>query len=139
MSMLKNYRELSRIREFVDRYNYLKLVGRVGEETFGFDRYLNQILYNSYEWKRVRNEIMVRDNGGDLGCIDFPIQGMITIHHMNPITVEQVLNRDPIVFDPDFLISTSSLTHKAIHFGDQSIIPTIPEPRSPYDTSPWRK
>lgn len=137
--MLKNYRELSQIRDFIGRYNYLKLVGKVGEETFGFDRYLNQILYSSYEWKQSRNEAIIRDNGNDLGCIDYPIQGIITVHHINPITLDQVLNRDPIVFDPDFLICASSITHKAIHFGNESTLPTIPEPRKPYDTSPWRK
>lgn len=139
MRMLKNFRQLSQFRSFIERYNYLKLVGKVGEDTFGFDRYLNQILYNSYEWKETRRQIIIRDDGNDLGCYDYPIQGIITVHHMNPITLDQVLNHDPIIFDPDFLISSSSITHRAIHFGDERLLPIIPEERRPNDTSPWRK
>ena len=137
--MLKSFDELKRLNNFLERYNYLKLIGIVGEETFGFDRYLNQILYNSFEWKKVRQNIIIRDNANDLGCEDHPIQGIIIIHHMNPISVEQVLNRDPLIFDPRFLISTSALTHRAIHFGDEKLLLTMPEARRPFDTSPWRK
>lgn len=137
--MLKSFEELKRFNGFIKRYEYLKLTGIVGEETFGFDRYLNQILYNSYEWKKIRQEVIIRDNANDLGCEDHPIQGMIIIHHMNPINIKQVLDRDPMIFDPRFLISTSALTHRAIHFGDEKMLSVIPEVRKPHDTSPWRK
>ena len=137
--MLKSFDEVKRLNSFIERYNYLKLPGVVGEETFGFDRYLNQVLYNSYEWKKVRQEVIIRDNANDLGCEDHPIQGMIIIHHINAINIKQVLDRDPLIFDPRFLISVSALTHRAIHFGDEKLLPVMPEARRPHDTSPWRK
>ena len=137
--MSKNFNELSRLKSFLERYEYLKLNGAVGEETFGFDRYLNQVFYNSFEWKKARQAVIIRDNANDLGCEDRPIQGMIIIHHMNPINIKQVLDRDPSIFDPRFLISVSAITHRAIHFGDETILVTIPEDRRPHDTSPWRK
>lgn len=137
--MSKSFEELKNFKSFLERYNYLKLTGMIGEETFGFDRYLNQVFYNSYEWKKARQVVIIRDNANDLGCDDRPIQGTIVIHHMNPINIKQVLDRDPSIFDPNFLISTSQLTHKAIHFGDEKSLLTIPEERRPHDTSPWRK
>lgn len=137
--MSKSFEELKNLKSFLERYNYLKLTGVIGEETFGFDRYLNQVFYNSYEWKKARQLVIIRDNANDLGCDDRPIQGIIVVHHMNPINIKQIIDRDPIIFDPNFLISTSQLTHKAIHFGDEESLLTIPEERKPFDTSPWRK
>ena len=139
MSTIKTYSELMSFDTFRDRFRYLKLDGVVGRETFGYDRYLNQILYNSYEWKRCRRDIIIRDNGCDLGCEGFDIHGVILIHHINPISVEDVLNRNPIVFDPENLISVSHNTHNAIHYSDESILITGPIERHKNDTCPWRR
>lgn len=135
----RSYSELITIPTFEERYRYLRLRGRVGRETFGHDRYLNQVLYTSKEWRLFRNEIIVRDDGLDLGCDGFDIFGRIIIHHINPITVEDVLNRDPKVFDPNNVISCSNNTHQAIHYGDESLLPLLPVERRPNDTCPWRK
>lgn len=123
--MMKTYSELSKLNTFEERFNYLKLDGRIGRETFGYDRYLNQALYKSLEWKRTRNNIIIRDNGCDLGVEGYELSNAkIIIHHMNPITIEQIQERDPIIFDEDFLICTSLRTHNAIHYGDDSLIKT---------------
>lgn len=135
----KSYKELSRLESFRDRYNYLKIGGIVGEDTFGFDRYLNQALYTSPEWRKVRQEIILRDNGCDLGVDGFDIRDKIIIHHMNPITIEDVSNRDPIIFDPNYLICVSHRTHNAIHYGDESMLPKGPVVRTPNDTCLWKK
>lgn len=135
----RSYSELITIPTFEERYRYLRLRGRVGRETFGHDRYLNQVLYTSKEWRLFRNEIIVRDDSLDLGCDGFDIFGRIIIHHINPITVEDVLNRDPKVFDPNNVISCSNNTHQAIHYGDESLLPLLPVERRPNDTCPWRK
>ena len=135
----RSYSELIAIPTFEERYRYLRLRGQVGRETFGHDRYLNQVLYTSKEWRLFRNEIIVRDDGLDLGCDGFDIFGRIIIHHINPITVEDVLNRDPKVFDPNNVISCSNNTHQAIHYGDESLLPLLPVERRPNDTCPWRK
>lgn len=124
---------------FEERFNYLKLEGRVGKETFGYDRYLNQILYKDKEWLRIRRDIIIRDDGCDLGIPGRGIHGKILVHHINPITVEDVLNRSPKVFDPDNLICTSLLTHNAIHYSDESILTLDPVERRPNDTCPWKK
>jgi hypothetical protein len=132
------YTELVRLRTFKERYNYLKLSGVVGESTFGFDRYLNQMLYTSGRWRKLRDKIIIRDNACDLGDEDYEIARSIIVHHMNAITAEDIeLERD-IVYDPEFLICTSSLTHKAIHFGDERLLPKLPIERRPNDTCPWR-
>jgi hypothetical protein len=132
------YRELRRLNTFEERFNYLKLSGVVGESTFGFDRYLNQVLYTSQRWKKTRNNIIIRDNACDLGMDDYEIRSKIIIHHMNPITIDDVeLERD-IVFDPEFLISTSMNTHNAVHFGDESLLPKLPIERKRNDTCPWK-
>lgn len=138
--MMRTYSELSKLKTFEERFNYLKLDGKVGQETFGYDRYLNQILYKSPEWKRTRNNIIIRDNGCDLGIEGYEISGAAIIHHMNPITIEQIENRDPIIFDEDFLISTVLRTHNAIHYGDDSIIKTRfgTLERRKDDTTPWK-
>ena len=104
----KCYTELSKLTTFNERFNYLKLDGIVGEETFGYDRILNQLLYKSKKWRKVRDEVLIRDNGGDLGLEDYPINGRAIIHHMNPITVEDVLNDKPEIFDPEYLITVSN-------------------------------
>lgn len=132
------YRELKKFITFEDRYEYLKLSGVVGETTFGFDRYLNQLLYASRKWKKTRDEIIIRDNACDLGIDDYNINGSIFIHHMNPITIDDIELELDIVYDPEFLICTSRLTHNAIHYGDKSLLPKSPLQRRPNDTCPWR-
>lgn len=124
---------------FIERFRYLQLNGSVGMDTFGHDRYLNQILYHSDEWRRFRRDVIIRDNGCDLGCEDYEIHGRILIHHINPITVEDVIRRDPCIFDFENVISTSHDTHNAIHYGDESLLVTEPIVRTPYDTCPWRR
>ena len=138
--MIRTYSELLTLPTFEERFEYLKLGGRVGYETFGYDRYLNQILYNSYEWKyNTRRKIILRDNGCDLGCDGFEIFGKILVHHINPITVDDVLNRRPIVFDPENLISTTHNTHNAIHYGDVDLLTIGPIERTKNDTCPWKQ
>lgn len=138
--MIRTYSELITLPTFEERFEYLKLGGRVGYETFGYDRYLNQILYNSYEWKYdTRRKIILRDNGCDLACEGFEIFGKILVHHINPITVEDVLNRNPIVFDPENLISTTHNTHNAIHYGDVDLLTIGPIERTKNDTCPWKR
>lgn len=139
MNTIKTYSELMSLPTFLDRFNYLKIGGAVGRATFGHDRYLNQILYNSYEWRRFRNGIILRDNGLDLGCEDREIVGKIMVHHIDPITVEDVLERHPKIFDPENVISTSMDTHNAIHYGDEDLLSLGPIERRPNDTCPWRR
>lgn len=136
---IRTYSELITFPTFEERYRYLKLGGVVGEETFGFDRYLNQILYRSDEWKRVRNKVIVRDNGCDLGMSDREIEGRILVHHMNPIMVEDIINRTDYLFNMEYLISTMKSTHDAIHYGDESLLLLPPIERTKYDTCPWRQ
>lgn len=125
---------------FEERYEYLKLGDKVGEETFGSDRYLNQLLYHSDKWKRLRSYVITRDHGCDLGMLDreIPEGVMIFVHHMNPITVEDVLNESEFVFDPEYLITTIKITHDAIHYGDSELLYQDPIERSKNDTCPWR-
>lgn len=137
--MIKSYLELITLPTFSERYEYLKIGGRIGEETFGFDRYLNQVLYRSSEWKRFRRDIILRDNACDLGCDGYEIYGKLLVHHINPITIEDVINRNPCVFDPNNAISTSMNTHNAIHYGDIDLLISEPIERSKYDTCPWKK
>lgn len=122
---------------FEERYRYLKLDGVVGEETFGFDRYLNQLFYRSKEWKTIRNFVITRDNGCDLGMDGHDIYGKILVHHMNPISKDDILGRSEYLLDPEFLISTIKNTHDAIHYGDESLLITEPIQRSKNDTCPW--
>ena len=137
--IIKTYSELITFPTFEERFQYLKLGGAIGVETFGYDRYLNQILYNSPEWKRFRNKIAVRDNGCDLALEGFEIHCSILIHHINPITVEDVLRRNPCIFDPENAITTMLRTHNAIHYGDESLLMLAPKERTANDTCPWRK
>lgn len=138
---IKTYSELNTLETFEERYRYLRLGGRVGEDTFGFDRYLNQKFYKDPEWLAVRDFIIVRDNGCDLGCDDreIPDGVRILVHHINPITVDDIINRDPKLFDPENLISTIKNTHDAIHYGDESLLVTKPIERSANDTCPWKR
>ncbi len=139
VTMIRTYSELITIPTFEERFEYLKLNGQVGIDTFGFDRYLNQKFYTSKEWRSVRDYVIVRDNGTDLGIDDLEIYGPITIHHINPITVDDLINRRDYCLDPEFLICVSDSTHKAIHYSnDRLLIPTLIE-RSKNDTIPWRK
>lgn len=135
---IRTFYDLSKFKTFKERYEYLKLTGEVGKETFGFDRYLNQLLYESRRWAKVRNEIILRDNGCDLGLSDYPIKGRIIIHHMNPISEEDIAHNNSDIFDPDFLICTSHITHLAIHYGDEKLLPSVPVERYAGDTVPWR-
>jgi len=136
--MIRTYSELRTYKTFIDRYNYLKLRGSVGIETFGFDRYLNQVLYRSRRWRRTRDGIILRDNGCDLGVEGYDIYDKIIIHHMNPLTIEDIEDDIDEIYDPEFLISVSFNTHQAIHYGDESLLPKEPIERKPYDTCPWR-
>lgn len=135
---IRTYSELITLPTFTERFEYLKLGGSIGRETFGFDRYLNQRLYQTPEWKRFRRDIIIRDNGNDLACEGYQIGGKILIHHIDPITVEDVINRHPKIFDPDNVISTSLNTHNAIHYGDANLLIVEPIERRPNDTCPWR-
>ena len=123
--MLRCYSELLQLPTFKERYEYLRLDGVVGEETFGFDRYLNQIFYNSQEWKDIRRKIIIRDNGCDLGLDGYEIRGKILIHHMNPIRQQDILLRTDLVLNPEYLIATTLSTHNAIHYGDEKLLLTI--------------
>ena len=137
---IRTYSELIKLPTFEERFEYLKIGGKVGEETFGFDRYLNQILYTSPEWRGLRNHIITRDDGCDLAIPGRKIpEGVkIFIHHMNPITVKDVLNRSDFVFNPEYLICTIKITHDAIHYGDSELLYKDPIVRFKNDTCPWR-
>lgn len=139
LKMLRTYSELSRLQTFRERFEYLRLDGIVGAETFGFDRYLNQVFYNSDEWKAVRKTVIIRDNGCDLGMDGYDIHGKIIVHHMNPFSIDDILHRKEELLDPEFLISTVLNTHNAIHYGDESLLPSAPIVRTRNDTCPWRK
>lgn len=136
--MIRTYSELIRIPTFEERYQYLKLCGKVAEETFGFRRWLNQEFYHSAKWLGFRNKIIIRDNGCDLSLDGFDILGSIIIHHLNPITYEDILNLNPCVFDPDNVVSTKLSTHNAIHYGNETLISHTPVERTINDTCPWR-
>lgn len=136
--IFRSYSELRQIPTYKERYDYLRLGGKVGESTFGFDRYLNQALYRDSEWKRLRNKIILRDNGCDMGLADYEIGGRIIIHHLTPITELDILERNPCLFDEDNLVCVSHKTHEAIHYGDESLLDILPKERKPGDTCPWR-
>lgn len=141
---IRTYSELIELPTFIDRYRYLRLGGKVGEETFGFDRYLNQLFYKSKEWLAIRDYVILRDTGGndycqDLGMRGHNIHGRILIHHMNPIDKEDILRRSKYLLDPEYLISTIKSTHDAIHYGDESLLVLDPIERRPNDTCPWRR
>lgn len=135
----RTFTELSKLKTFDERFRYLMLSGKIGIETFGYDRYLNQVLYRSPQWKTLRDKIIIRDNGSDLGLEDYPIDGKVIIHHMNPITIDDVLDSSSDIFNPEYLICVSHKTHNALHYGykDYPESLTIIE-RKPNDTIPWR-
>ena len=136
---IRTYSELIKLPTFEERFEYLKLDGKIGEETFGFDRYLNQILYTSPEWRSIRNSIIIRDNGCDLAMPGREIiSEKILIHHMNPITVEDILERNDFVLNPEYLVCTILNTHNAIHYGNSNLLYKDPVVRSKNDTCPWR-
>ena len=135
---IKTYSELITIPTFEERFEYLQLKGSVGKDTFGYDRHLNQVLYRSPEWKRLRNQIIIRDCGCDLACDGYDIHSKVLIHHLNPITVEDVLARSRKVFDPDNLVCVSHNTHNAIHYGDVDLLVTGTINKNKNDTCPWR-
>lgn len=137
-TIIRTYSELITLPTFEERYRYLRLGGRVGEDTFGFDRYLNQIFYTSNEWRDVRDFVIVRDGGCDLGMPDREIFGKILVHHMNPIRQEDILRRSKWLLDPEYLICTIKNTHDAIHYGDESLLILAPTERTKNDTCPWR-
>ena len=136
--IIRTYSELITLHTFDERFKYLQLCGTVGKETFGFDRYLNQMLYKLNEWQHIRRDAIVRDNGRDLGCEGFDIYGRILVHHLNPITVDDIQQRNPKIFDLENLISTTHTTHNAIHYGNDKSLIRGPIERNKNDTCPWR-
>ena len=135
---MKTYNECIKLKTFDERFEYLQLHGLVGEETFGYSRYLNQILYRSPEWKRLRQEVIIRDNGCDLAFNGYEINGKILIHHINPISLQDIEERSPKVFDMNNLITVSFMTHQAIHYGSKDLLLLDPVERKPNDQCPWR-
>lgn len=136
--MIRSYSEFKKLRTFKERYNYLRLRGKVGESTFGFDRYINQKFYTSPRWRDARDRVIVRDNGCDLGCTGMELYDRIIIHHMNPITLEDIENDIDELYDPEYLVCTSDRTHEAIHYSDESLLPKEPITRRKNDTTPWK-
>ena len=139
MKNIRTYSELIKLQTFEERFQYLQLNGRVGEETFGFDRYLNQKFYNDPEWLRIRDQVIIRDNGCDLAMPDREIKTQILVHHMNPMDKEDILRRSDFLLNPEYLICTIKATHDAIHYGDESKLIIMPPERRPNDTCPWRR
>ena len=137
--IIRTYSELIKLPTFEERFQYLKLDGDVGVETFGFDRYLNQAFYSSDEWKSIRNQVIIRDNGCDLGIEGREIYKRIIIHHMNPITKEDLLYRTEYLLNPEYMICTMKNTHDAIHYGDENLLFKDPIERKPNDTCTWRR
>lgn len=139
MNRTRTYTELSKLQTFDERFEYLMLKGRVGIETFGYDRFLNQALYRSPDWKRIRDQVIIRDNGCDLGLEDYPINGNVVIHHINPIAIDDVLEQRPDIFNPEYLICVSHKTHNALHYGYEDYPDSMKiVERRPNDTIPWR-
>lgn len=136
---IKTYSELITLPTFEERFRYLQLKGVVGKDTFGFDRYLNQKFYRSAEWKRIRDQVIIRDNGCDLGIEDRSIYGKILIHHMNPITEKDIIYATDALINPEFLICVTHNTHNAIHYGDEDLLVKGPVIRTPNDTCPWKR
>jgi hypothetical protein len=134
---IRSYSELRRLETLRERYEYLRLHGRVGRATFGFDRYINQLFYQSEEWRQIRRHVIVRDEGCDLGIPGYEIHGRIYIHHMNPMTAADISSGDPRILDPDNLITVTHQTHNAIHYGDENLLPRVLVERRPGDTKLW--
>lgn len=136
--IIRSYSELVKLATFKERFEYLQLGGSVGKDTFGYDRYLNQLFYRSQKWKSIRDKVIIRDNGCDLGVDGYDIHSNVLIHHMNPITMEDINRESDFLLNPEFLITTTHRTHNAIHYGDISILPMTPTERIKNDTCPWR-
>lgn len=136
--MIKTYSELIRFKTLEERYRYLRIGGRIGEETFGFDRWMNQAFYKDPRWRDIRDEVITRDNGCDLGLEGYDIHGKIFVHHMNPVTKDDILHNFDSLLNPEFLISTSKRTHDAIHYGNEDLLPQSPIVRTRNDTCPWK-
>lgn len=136
---IRTYSELCKLQTFEERYEYLKIGGIVGEDTFGSERYINQMLYKMPEWRKTRRDVIIRDKGNDLGMDGYEIVGKVMVHHINPITVDDIINRLDYVLDPEYLISSSFMTHQAIHYGSKDLLPEEPIERFKNDTCPWRK
>ena len=137
MMRSKSYAELSRLETFEERYRYLELRGVLGLETFGFDRWINQRFYKSHEWQNVRDYVIARDNGCDLGVLGYEIYSGLIVHHMNPISLDDIKHGDESLIDPEYLVTTSLQTHNAIHYGDESLLPRGPVVRERGDTTLW--
>ena len=136
---IRTYSELILLPTFEERFEYLRLDGKVGEDTFGFDRYLNQLFYRSQEWKKIRDYVSIRDNACDLGVEGHDIYSKVLIHHMNPITARDIEKRTDLLLDPEYLICTTHNTHNAIHYGDENLIIKVPIVRTKNDTCPWKR
>lgn len=137
--MIRSYSELITLPTFEERFKYLQLNGVIGENTFGFDRYLNQVFYRSQRWKSIRDQVIIRDNGCDLGVEGYEIFGRIIIHHMNPIAVEDIQRESEYLLNPEYLICVNHNTHNAIHYGDENLLMKLPKERTPNDTCPWKQ
>ena len=135
--MIRTYTNLVKLKTFEERFEYLKLSQKVGDDVFGADRYLNQTFYQSNRWRQIRDYVIVRDNGLDLGCPGYELGARVMIHHMNPITAEDIVHGNEQILDPEFLITTSTETHLAIHYGDPSKLPKLSTIRKPGDTRLW--
>lgn len=138
MRKIRTYSELIQLPTYIERFRYLKLAGKVGEDTFGFDRYLNQRFYKSREWLSLRDQLIIRDSGCDLGILDRPINSRIIIHHMNPITKDDIINQTEFLLNPEYMICTMKLTHDAIHYGNEDLLFNELTERKKNDTCPWR-
>lgn len=138
MTNIRTYSELILLPTFEERFKYLQLKGIVGKDTFGFDRWINQTFYTSREWRQVRDYVIIRDEGCDLGCSDRPISGKILIHHLNPISVEDIVDVSDFLLNPEYLICVCHNTHNAIHYGSEDLLVKGPVIRRPNDTSPWK-
>ena len=136
--MIRTFHELSKLSTFEERFRYLQLTGTVGQETFGFDRIVNQRFYTSSEWKQIRDHVILRDEGCDLGVRGREIYGKILIHHLNPISLEDLIERSEFLLNPDYLICTTHETHNAIHYGDENLLARMPVERTRNDTCPWK-
>ena len=134
----KTYTELIQLKTFKERYDYLRLGGAVGRDTFGYDRYLNQRFYQSPEWKQIRRDVIIRDEGRDLAMEGYELHGGIYVHHMNPVTIYDLANSAEWILDPEYLVCVSKQTHDAIHYGDASLLPQLPKERTPNDMCPWK-
>ena len=139
MPMIRRYSQLRRYSTFEERYRYLRLQGTIGKQTFGFDRHINQSFYRSREWKHIRDFVITRDNGCDLGVEGYEIHGELLVHHMNPMTLDDIYHGNPNILNAEFLVTTTHRTHNAIHYGDESLLPKLHVERHPGDTTLWRR